>query len=218
MSTTEQGDAPGTPAVDADPDVKLGNLVNAAVTAHLKRALPRALEEGVTPLLERFAATLPKPASTAPAAAPQPGDELATKVAGLEAALNKERTARHAERRAALEEKAYGALRGALTGKVRPEAVETAARLLFKADGRVKVADDGTATFKHGDDELDLAGGVAAWLKTPDAALFAPPPAPKARVVPGRAPPPARPPGAPTAAAGQREDPLQKTLRDLGWG
>jgi hypothetical protein len=135
----------------------------------------------------------------------------------LERNLKEERSARAAEKRASLERGAYEALRTELTGKVRPEAVDAAAKLLFHADKSVKVTSDGAVSFVLGDDEYDLKEGVAAYLKTPAAALFVAAPGyndkrkqasgkvPQ-RVVAGRTP----------QQGNVREDPLEKTMRDLG--
>ena len=226
MPDTIDPGTPGTeaPEVSAD-DKRLANLVNAAVGSHLKRHLPKALEETVSPLFagfkEHLAGILPKPAAVpAPAGAGSagPSDETTARVTSLENALAQERAERAAERREAHETKAFNDLRTALTGKVRPEALDITAKHLFHAEKAVKVRKDGRAVMTiDGEEYESLAEGVSAWASKPEAAFFLPPP-PKAAARRPAAPVPPR--GAPTASASPvREDPLTKTLerlRDLG--
>ncbi len=216
--------APPPPPPPADPaaDQKLADLVNGAVKAHLGRALPKALEESVTPLLTGFKAEL---TALLPKAPPTPeagkGTAVNPELEELRAEVKREKDARLTEKRQAREDKAHGDLVATLTGKVRPEAVRDVADLLFYARKAVKVGADGNVTMKVGDLDYPLAEGVGEYLKTKDAALYLPPPAPAAkgrgalpvRTIPQRQAPAGTPPG----QAPQREDPAAKTARELGW-
>ncbi|WP_437489442.1 hypothetical protein WME75_10705 [Sorangium sp. So ce1014] len=197
--------------VSAIDDQRLLNHVNAAVGSQLKRTLPKFLEEALGPHIVSLREQLqPKPE---PKAAQPSGDpEVTRQLEELRAQLRKSEDSRARERQAAREEKAYGELRSELTGKVRPEAVDVVAKLLFHAEKRVTVDNHGHVSFKHGDTDYDLRQGVAEYLQSTESALFRPAPSPgvarKAPVVPAR----------PVSASqrGEREDPLAKTLRDLG--
>jgi hypothetical protein len=201
---------PAAPAVAA-PDQAMTDTINAAVTAHIKRALgglPGLIEAQLAPLREQFAA---RPAAGAkPDGSTLAGDGVAGELAALKAQLKSQQDQAASERKAAREANAFQALRTELGGKVRPEALDAAAKLIMHADRRVMVSDDGSVTFKHGDADYGLKEGVAAYLKSPDAALFLPAPngtsqRPGQRV-PGRPPAGGPPPN---------ETPMAKTLRLL---
>jgi len=214
--SVDTGAADGASALTEEQ--RISNVVNAAVSSQLKRALPKVLGEALEAHLAPFReATAARQQHVAPAGDGTPEPEWKGRMETLERNLKEERSARAAEKRASLERGAYEALRTELTGKVRPEAVDAAAKLLFHADKSVKVTSDGAVSFVLGDDEYDLKEGVAAYLKTPAAALFVAAPGyndkrkqasgkvPQ-RVVAGRTP----------QQGNVREDPLEKTMRDLG--
>ncbi len=192
--------------VDVDAETKLANLVNAAVTSHLKRHTKTMGEQFGTMLDERLAAFKP----AAPAA---PGKTLAepeSNAAALaeveklrgELTLQKQRTA---------EKEAYADIRSFLHGKVRPEAMDTAIKVL-KADGSIKVnARDGSVTMKHAElGSLDVSEGLTEWLKG-EGALFAPPQTPKRLAIKG----PHRAPPRPGGAGIEALTPAQKTAQQL---
>jgi hypothetical protein len=200
--------APAAPASDQTQV----DTINAAVSAHLKRhlaGLPGMIDAAIAPLREQFAARGAAPAKPEGGTAAA-GDGVAGELAALKAQLKAQNDQAASERKSAREANAFQSLRTALAGKVRPEAVDAAAKLVFHADKRVQVADDGTITFKHGDADYSLAEGVAAYLKSPDAALFLPAPNGSAQRPGQRVP--ARPPaGGPPP----NETPMAKTLRLL---
>jgi hypothetical protein len=200
---------PALPALPAGLDQSTVDSINQAVSAHLKRhlaGLPGMIDAAIAPLREQFGA---RPAADKPAGAPAAGG--ADDVSQLKAQLKAMQDQAAGERKASRESKAFQDLRAELAGKVRPEAVDAAAKLVFHADKRVQVADDGTITFKHGDADYSLAEGVAAYLKSPDAALFLPAPNGSAQR-PGQ-----RVPARTTVTGGAPavESPMAKTLRLL---
>jgi len=208
-------------AAAAAEDARFTELLGRVLPGVLGRVLPKALE----PHLPRAEAKV-EPAKAAPpvTGAGAGGDDVTRQIEELRTALNKERDGRAAERRTQREQAAFGDLRAELVkAGVRPEGVDAAAKLLFHADKHVKVAPDGAATFQLGDQEYpSLAEGVQAWRKTPAAALFLPAPgygAPGKRPQGPAARAPQRPMGAPPppTAGAQREDPLAKTMRELGF-
>lgn len=78
-------------------------------------------------------------------------------------------------------------LRSQLAAHVRPEALDMTTQLIFDAQRRVSLSEDGTPVFKvrkspmagmpEEDMELPIKDGVANWLKSDDAKFFLPPPA-----------------------------------------
>lgn len=200
----------GTTAPALTEDQKLSNMVNAAVGNHMKRSLPKFLEEALTPhmtsLKEQFASLRP----AEPSKAPKEGDDTNARVTQLEAMLKKEQAARAAERQQTRNDRAYGDLKAVLAGKVRPEAVEMVAKLI-KADGRLVVTDSGEASLRVGDMEHDLSTGIAEFLKTGEAQMFLPAPGygPSSKPLKPGQRPPARTGGPPPA----NETPAQKAQR-----
>jgi len=199
----------GTPTTDQ----AFNDTVNAAVSAHLKRALgtlPGMIDAALLPIREQLAqrggAAPAKPDPAAPAGSGN------ADVDALRSQLKAMQDQAASERKASRESSAFQALRSELAGKVRPEALDAAAKLVFHADRRVTVGDDGAVTFKHGDADYGLKEGVAAYLKSPDAALFLP--APSGAPRPGQRIP-GRPPG-PTGGTPPAETPMAKTLRLIG--
>jgi len=192
-------------------DQRTINAVNAAVASHLKRhlsKLPEMIEAQFAPLREQFAA---RPATEQARPAPQQSTDTDAlrQIEELRGQLKKEKDSAQKEKRVAREEKAFSQLRTELTGKVRPEAVDAAAKILFHADRKVVVGDDGNITFKQGDSDFDLREGISEWMKTKDAAMFLPPPSPRVPVQ--RTNGPRNSTGAPPV----NEDPLAKTVRML---
>lgn len=196
-----------TVAAPALPDQAQIDVINAAVSAHLKRhlaGLPGMIDAAIAPLREQFTARGDKPAGT-------PAATGADDVAQLKAQLKAIQDQSYAERKASRESKAFQDLRAELSGKVRPEGVDALAKLIMHADKRVAVADDGAITFKHGDADYTLREGVAAYLKSPEAAMFIPAPNGTAQRTGARVPARTTVTGAPPAD----ESPMAKTLRLL---
>jgi hypothetical protein len=148
-----------------------------------------------------------RPAADKPAGTPTGADD----VAQLKAQLKAMQDQSYAERKASREGKAFQDLRSELAGKVRPEGVEWLAKHIMHADKRVQVADDGAITFKHGEADYNLREGVAAYLKSPEAAMFIPAPNGTAQRPGARVPARTTVTGAPPAD----ETPMAKTLRLL---
>jgi hypothetical protein len=168
---------------EGDADVKLANLVNAAVGNHLKRVLPKALAENLDvalkPVREQLAGLAPPKAEP-----PAGGDkgapdtkyaEMERKIAEQGKRLAESEARREASEKAARETKAFAHLRGELAGKVRADGLDAAVKLL-KADGRVRANDDGDAVFVDGEDEIPLQDGLKKWLKSSEGQIFAPAP------------------------------------------
>jgi hypothetical protein len=203
---------------DADEDValdpKIMKAVNQAVTSQLKRATGKLTDSLGTLLDEKLAAF--KPAAGAPAPDkkdPAGGGAAAGPAAddGSKAELAQLRADLKAQKLRGLEKETYADVRAFLTGKVKPEALDTAVKLL-KADGRIKLdMRTETASYKGDDGDVDVQTGISEWLKA-DGALFAAAPAP-AR--PG-ARPALRAPARPNAGGGGAElTPAQKSAQQL---
>ncbi len=211
-------------------DKKLANLVNSAVSSHLKRSLPKALDEALTPHMSKFQemfsqarpADPPKQSATPAAQASGTDSEVLKQLEDMKNQLKREQETRAKERAQARQDKAFADVRAELTGKVRPEAVDHVLKVLAH-DRLVEVDNSGMVQMKVGDDSLPLKEGLMEYLKRKENAIFLP--------APGYSAQPAKKPGLPatqrqvpqrTAPNGgqqpEREDPLQKTLRQLGMG
>lgn len=185
-------------------DPKLANLVNAAVSSQLKRHMKGLGDSFGSMLDEKLSALGVKP-QPAPAKETQDAADPMKEVEKLRGELK-------AQKMRAAEKEVFADVRSILSGKVRPEAMDTAIKVL-KADGVIKIdARDGAASFKHAElGDLDLNEGLSEWLKG-EGALFAPAPTGKKPPVRGPSRAPARP--APTAHDEQLT-PAQRSMRDL---
>lgn len=155
---------PVVPSDDAD--TKLSNLVNSAVSSHLKRHMKGFGDQLGTMLDERLSAFKP----AAPAAAPGNAAPAADPMQEVE----KLRGELKAQKMRAAEKEVFVDVRSQLVGKVRPEAMDTAIKLL-KADGLIKIdARDSSVKMKHSElGDLDLSEGLSEWLKG-EGSIFAP--------------------------------------------
>lgn len=161
----------------SEADKKLGNMINAAVSSHLKRHLSK-FESSILELKESFAATQldAKHSKATPSVESEKNKKnivdddspAMREVERLKSELN-------AEKARVREEKAYTSLRNYLSDKVLPERVDVALKL-FKADGKVQFRRDGSPFVKHDNEEFDLEEGAAEWLKSKEAMMFLPAP------------------------------------------
>ncbi len=192
---------------------RLAAIVNAAVTGHLKRSLGKeigsALEAYDTKRRAEKAARKAEEDAEVTRGAPvakQPSPEVAAlekRLSDMQAMMRSAQEEAASERQRAREHKAYGDLKSELNGKVRPEALDAVADLLFHARKRVSVDEDGNTLFAirqapakglpDADVNYPLSDGVREFLKTKEAALFVPSPGQGAAVSkpqPRFAPPP----------------------------
>lgn len=123
----------------------------------------------------------------------QPSPEmlaLQRKVDELTRKNETETKAREAAEKKQRDDSAFAALRAHLAPKVRPEMLDTLAKVLFHADERITFDEaTGAPLFKirrapmagmaEADELLPLESGVAEYLKGKDAEPFLPPPTPK---------------------------------------
>lgn len=203
----EAGATTTTITATAQDDERIAALVRGTIG----KVLPTALEAALAPLREQFAPKPEAPKTPAAGAGGAASDPLATRLAELEAQLTREREATARERQATREAQAFAELRAELGGKVRPDAVDAVAKLLFHADKNVRVGKDGSVRFHLGDEEYSLADGVGAYLRSPAASLFLPAPGyAQKKPIPGR--PPERPAG---AGARPAETPEERTRRQI---
>lgn len=239
MAVENQTVAPGTQGVDQDSsqepseaDKKLANMVNSAVTSQLKRALPKHLEEALTPHMSKFEQML---SSFKPAEASKPqaqasssqqasgtDPEVLKQLEDMKSQLRREQDTRAKERQQARQDKAFSEVRGELTGKVRPEALDHVMKVLAH-DGLVQVDTAGTVSLKIGEDALPIREGLSEYLKRKENSIFLPAPGygqpvKKAIGQNQRQAPQRTQAGRSNGQPQEREDPLQKTLRDLNLG
>lgn len=157
---------------------QVNETVHKIITERTKRFGDMASKlETLSAQLESQLGQFKAPASDATATtAPSVSDPSADRIAQLEKALRAESEKRVAKEREARNMSAYQTLKEKLAPSVRPEALDAAAKLLFKADEMVKVKDHGPEWM----DGRDLDAGLADWLSSKDAQLFLPAPTPKA--------------------------------------
>lgn len=147
-------------------DQKILNSINSAVSSHLKRHLAK--------LPEMIQAALPQPSV-------QTSETSSSKDKSSDAMgeLQKLRTELETERKRGREKETYNSVRTYLSDKVRPEALESAVKVL-KADELVKFKRDGSPMIKFSEtEEYDLEEGLAQWLGSKEAQLFRPAPSAK---------------------------------------
>jgi len=199
---------------------EIGNIVNAAVTSHLKRSLAGAIDAALKPVVEKLSAVQ---APVAPPADPEEGGKakkgkqdpevlaMAKRIEDMEKALATEREATAAAQRQSRDERAFSELMTALDGKVRPEFRDMLAKHLFHLEKRIEVDETGRALFKTSkvpawggepeDQFLPIADGVTDFLRSDAAKAFLPAPNPgsgagplptPARRGPAGPPPPVR--------------------------
>lgn len=148
-------------------DQKMIDLVNSAVSSHMKRFTSKL------PDLIRDA--LPAPAEAAKSS--ETSNSKASPDALSE--VQKLRTELDAERKRNREKETYNNVRSYLSDKVRPEALEAAVKVL-KADELVKFKRDGTPLVKFSEtEEYDLEEGLHQWLDSKEAQIFRPAPSAK---------------------------------------
>lgn len=200
-------------------DGKISKAVNSAITNHLKRR-DKSLE---AMLDERFAALKslspsPSPGKPDGSNGASNGGNRSGKGDGVEGRgdddtrqeLEKLKAELKSQKQRAAEKEAYGEIRQALTGKIRPEAMETALKVL-RADGLVKIgARDGSISIAHPDGDLDVSEGLAVWLKG-EGQIFAAVPSARKPPVKG----PNRGPHRPTGEEAQQMTPAQRTVASL---
>lgn len=171
----------------------LGNLVNSAVTAQLRRfaekQLPSMLESAIKPLTEQLAAlkAAPPPPPPEEDSKKKVSPEVAALTQQLEdmkAALKNEAESRALAEKKAREDRVFSDFKGHLAKSVRPEMLDVIANHLFHVQKMVEIDDSGSATFKgtrtnYGITEeiaYPLKDGVDNWLKSEDAKPYLPAP------------------------------------------
>lgn len=197
---------------------RIANMVNAAVSGHLKRVLPKTLSDLLETHIAPIREQLTKQGGPAPTqggqggGAPQGGAPAGDdRYAALERKFQESEKARLAERAQGYKARAFDGVRGALAGKARPDAIEAALKVL-KADERIGVREDGSAFILDGDEEVTIEEGVKRFMKSKEGALFAPAPTPSARRTASQK---LNPRGAPTE---RTETPAERSLRMIEEG
>jgi hypothetical protein len=192
----------------------IGKTVNSAVTSHLKRQpqinvaeeLKKALtKDAIAPIFSQLLEETPKDPALGQTPPPAKQDPkmaaLEAQVSDMKAALQKQVEEANAARESAKAEKARSALMAALSPHVREGAAEMATQLLFDAQKRVTLDEQGNPLLtirrapysgaQEEDVQMPLGDGLQHWLKTDQGKFFVP--APSAQ--PGRGGPPAPRPG-----------------------
>lgn len=184
---TETIDAGGDEGAASAEEQRISAIVNKALGGRLARVLPKALSEALeaqlAPIREQLGGARGNPADIqrqAPSGGGASETETARKYAELERKFQESEKARASERMQGHKARAFGDVRGALVGKARPEAIESALKVL-KADDRIGVREDGTPYMIDGDEEVTIDEGVKRFMKSKDGALFAPAPSPATR-------------------------------------
>ena len=195
----EQGDTGGAgggggAALTAD---DVARIANQAVTAQLKRELPKAFE-GFLPSFtkaidDKFAAFKPaEPASDKGGKATEQTPEFAAlqrQLAEMKSTLEGEQKARADVERKSREDAAFGELKLALGGHIKPEFIDPIAKSLYYADKRVEFDDSGKPLFRAMVPQytggplqemlLPLKDGIEAYAKSKEAEAYRPAPTAK---------------------------------------
>lgn len=193
MPHESDGSQNPSPAPQPSPEEQLGNMVNAAVSAHIKRftekQLPAILESALKPITEKLAAP-PPPADDEGGKRKSKQDPetlaLAKQLEDLKKELaDRDQKVAAAEKRAR-EERAFGDLRTSLEGKVRPELLDFVAKHLVAVENRLVFDENGTPLFKSQrvpyagaepeEINLPLRAGIDEFLKSDSAKPFLPAP------------------------------------------
>ena len=181
---------------------ELGQMVNAAVTAQLKRGLSKVTDDFKKELATQLAALKPsKEEHEETKKSSKQDPELAAlqrSLAETQAAMKASEERAVAAEKQRREDKAFADLRTHLSTQLKPEMVDIAAEHLFYARKRVEFDENGNPLFKakrspggglpEEDILLPLAEGVNAFVKSKEAAPFLPAPGPQAGKG-GKAPP-----------------------------
>jgi len=212
-ATTQQAQQPEYLTKDEARSIFAG-IVKSTLRSELGPAFKTFLDTEIAPLKTEFAAFKQAPPNTQ-----QQGDdsakkpraesakteadpkfvELEKKLAALESENKRANERAAAERRRNIEMSGYGALRNALSGKVRPELIDGVEamirgrnQMVFDEDGnaRLKMRVRASKDLPEEDQELPIEEGIQHWLKTKEAAAFIP--------APTQQTPPKRPPNAQT--------------------
>jgi hypothetical protein len=175
-------------------------IINAAVTSHMKRQPNPADEfkklltkDSLAPLLTELMEasgtkpTVETPGGTQPPKADPKIAALEAQLADMKSAMARSAQETKAAQEAARDEKALASLKSELAPHVRPEGLDMAADLLFKARKRVTFDEQGTplmsvkrapyAGAAEEDIPMPLTDGVQHWLKSEEAKIFIPAPA-----------------------------------------
>lgn len=142
----------------------LANVINAAVSAQLKRHMAKIPE-----MMETLWAAKQAPAQTS---APQEGSTATTEDKSTRQELDDLKRQLKAEKQRAKEGQALSDVRGKLAPHVLPEALDLALKVI-QADRRVVVKGDSVKWVSDGV-EVDLDEGVSEWVNSKEAAYFLP--------------------------------------------
>jgi hypothetical protein len=164
---------------------RIHELINAALLGNSKRSEKRfaeMLEQSLTQFRDKLtepkaevAQAIDKPSAASPEVA-----ALQKQLEAMQKQIKEKDLAVAAQSKSMREKEAYGQLKSMLSGKVKPEAIEHVAKLIFHADKKVVVGEDGQMTFRSDDDsEIDINEGVKQYLKSKDASIFLPAPVSK---------------------------------------
>ncbi len=193
MPHETEGDSQNAPdpkvTESGQPDIS--NVVNSAVSSHLKRfvekQLPGIFAEALKPFQEQVAKLqAPPPADDEKSKNKQSPEmtALQTQLEEMKTRFAQETEQRIAAERKAREDRAYSEFKGMLAKNVRPEMLDMVADHLFLIKKIVEVPESGNPTFKgsrtqYGITEevaYPLKDGVDNWLKSDDAKPFLPAP------------------------------------------
>jgi len=167
-------------------EARIHEIVNSALAGRDKRydkRLAEMLETSLSPFKEQFLEKSQEKSTIASNSVPS-NSQSNSEVIALQKQLElMQKTLKQKEDATALqaksirEKEAFGQLKTILNGKVRPDAVDHVAKLIFHADKKIKVGEDGSMAYQvDADNEIDVQEGVKQYLKSKDALIFLPAP------------------------------------------
>lgn len=157
---------------------ELIKIINAAVSSHIKR-FESKWQKHLEELKSTSTETHPSPDSAQENKVEPTVLKLQKQLEKLQNELREKEKIMKEKERIAREKDAYGQLLNHLKGKVVPGTEDTVAKLLFHAEKRITVHEDGQITYKddNGTDIL-LEDGLQHYLSQESAKIFKPAPTP----------------------------------------
>lgn len=186
---------------------ELAQMVNQAISGHLKRSLPKMIADGLAASKPQETDLMQSESKASEAQPWQKEMESLKRQVAEEKKLRKDANLRAATERATIQ------LAQELTGsgRLRPEAVPVVVDLLTKAQGRLSLNEDGEALYRLGPEDLcSLQEGAKAWLGSKEAQIFISPPVPQNSRGATRAPAIGT-----RVAADNSDDPLTRSIQAL---
>lgn len=160
-------------------EARINEMLTAALTSRDKK-MEKRFSDLLAPLVEKFSAEkVEKVESTSSDKEDPKYQALLKKLESMEKQVKEKQESSDKLARSVREKEGFSQFKSLLNGKVRPDAVESVAKLLFHADKKVSIDDDGKLSWNDGDAQIDVDSGIKSYLKSKEASIFLPAPVAK---------------------------------------